>query len=442
MLSSVWKNFLEYVENHPQKNPMVLSLLRQLNPVELKENQMILECENNGVKLYLEKKKLLIEQLLFGHLKQKVEIRFTIKEKKQKTEAPLFQFQPSQEDVFHRAGIHIKHTFENYAVSTSNNIAYAAAQAVAHNPGSSYNPLFLYGGVGVGKTHLAQAAARFILEKDHEKKVYFCPSDQFLNELIESIREKSTAKFRRKYRHLSLLIVDDIQFIAGKTSVQEEFFHTFNSIVSAGGQIILTSDRPPSDIKNLEDRLRSRFSGGLIVDIQAPDFELRAAILLIKAKEKGIEMDMEAARIIAETVTDSRALEGTLLSIYARTLGKKERIDLDVVDEYFQDKVEKVVEKRIDPSVVIKTVCSYYNIKQSHIKSSTRIEEIAMPRQIIMYILREQLKIKLEEIARILKRKDHTTIMHGVEKVNRLVIKDPALKEEVDKIMSLIRSST
>ncbi len=211
--------------------------------------------------------------------------------------------------------------------------------------------------------------------------------------------------------------------------------------MSAGGQIILTSDRPPSEIKNLEDRLRSRFSGGLIVDIQSPDFELRTAILLIKAKEKNIEVDIEAAKIIAEQVNDSRALEGTLLSIYAKTLGIKEKIDLDVVEVFFAEK-DKTAVKKISPADVIKTVCSYYNIKQSQIKDSVRTDAVALPRQIAMYILRTKLALKQDEVAFILKRKDHTTVIHAVSKISRLIMKDIHFKQDVDRILQTLSLST
>lgn len=441
MLQSFWNDFLQYVEKNSQKNPIVLSILKDLHPIELTEKKVAVNCENQGVKLYLDKKVTLIEQLLHAHLGKKIQVEFIIDEKKRKKEPPLLRFEPSAEDVFLKAGLHTKYRFDNFAVSSTNQVAYAAAQAVSRNPGHSYNPLFFFGGVGVGKTHLAQAIARTVLEKDKNKKVFFCPGDQFTNELIESIRERSTNKFRRKYRGLNMIIVDDIQFIAGKQTVQEEFFHTFNAVISSGGQIVLTSDKPPSEIRNLESRLRSRFSGGLTVDIQLPDFELRSAILLIKAREKNIEIDIEAAKIIAQEITDARALEGSLLSIYAKALGLKEKIDLEVVEAYFQEKTKTTL-KKTSPADIIKAVCSYYNIKPSYIKSSIRTDAIALPRQIIMYLIRQELKLKHEEIAYILKKKDHTTIMHGVEKITRLLMKDPTLKQEVDKITQTLFSST
>lgn len=442
-LSSFWNNFSLYLNENQKKLPILSSVLKQLKPVQLTDEVIVLGCNNQGQRFFLEKKTREIEDVFWAYTNKHLKVRFEIiaSEKKREKIAPLLRFEPSIEDVFVRSGLHLKYRFDNFAVSSSNQVAFAAAQAVSDSLGSAYNPLFLHGGVGVGKTHLAQAVARKILEENREKHVFFCPGDQFTNELIESIREKSTARFRKKYRKLHLLIVDDVQFIAGKRTVQEEFFHTFNSVVSAGGQIILTSDRPPEEIRDLEDRLRSRFSGGLIVDIQEPDFELRSAILLIKAREKKIEIDMDAARIIAEQVSDTRALEGTLLSVYAKTLGVKEKIDLEVVDSFFSSHQEKKVQK-IRPTDAIKAVCSYYNIKQSVIKGPSRTERIALYRQLAMYILRQKLGLNLEEAALYLKRKDHTTVIHATDKITRLIAKDPAFKEEVDGVLRSIGLST
>lgn len=445
ILSSLWNDFLNKVQSADVKNiPVLYSLLKQLKPISLIENKLTLGCDNMGMRFFLEKKKPEIEAMFLQLAQQKIKIELVVSEKKtsrKSSAAPLLNFVPSQEDVFFKAGLNKKYNFDNFAVSSSNQVAYAAAQAVTDNLGNAYNPLLLYGGVGVGKTHLAQSLAKKILEKSAVKKVFFSPGDLFTNELIEAIREKSTIKFRKKYRQLNLLIIDDVQFIAGKQTVQEEFFHTFNSIVAGGGQVVLTSDRPPNEIKNLEDRLRSRFSGGLIVDVQPPDFELRAAILLIKAREKNIEIDIDAAKIIAERIDDTRALEGTLLSLYAKTIGFKNKIDLEVVDNFFSQQRNNNV-KKINSGDIIKVVCSYYNIKQSQIKSDSRASEIVLPRQIIMYLLRIELKIKLQEVAFILKRKDHTTIIHAVDKITRLISKDPLIKEDVDRIIKTINLST
>lgn len=442
MAQSFWNSFLESKGEIKDRNPIYFSILKDLIPIEQKNEEIILGCTSSGAKNYLEKKKNELEQMISVHLGQKTRITFTVVEKELKSQdAPLLTFQPSKEDLYRKAGLNSNYTFENFAVSSTNQVAFAASQAVAQNPGTSYNPLFFYGGVGVGKTHLAQSIAHVLLQNSSENNVLFCSSEKFMNELIESIREKTTQKFRKKYRSLNLIIVDDIQFIAGKTTVQEEFFHTFNSIVSAGGQVVLTSDRPPHEIRNLEDRLRSRFSGGLLVDIQQPDFELRTAIVLIKAKEKNIAIDIDAAKAIAEAVLDTRSLEGTLLSLYARSINTNKPIDLEIVESFYQNNTEKT-KKRVSPQDIIKTVCSFYNIKQSHLKGKSRASKIALTRQLTMYLLRTELDLNLEEVAYITKRKDHTTVIHAVNKIQSMLMKDSSFKEEVDMIMNTVKSST
>lgn len=440
--SSFWRGFLDSVNEKPKNTSIVFSLLKQLRAVDLTGEKIVLGCVNQGLRLFLEKRVGEIEKAIFDSTKKRLSVELIIVEqKKDEKPPPLLNYQPLVSDRLAGAGLYIKYSFDNFAVSSTNQVAFAAGQAVVDNLGTAYNPLFIYGGVGVGKTHLAQAVARKIVEKNDGARVFFCPGDLFTNELIESIRGKTTQGFRKKYRRLSLLVVDDVQFIAGKKTVQEEFFHTFNSVVSAGGQIILISDRPPVEIKDLEDRLRSRFSGGLTVDIQSPDFELRSAIVLIKAREKKIEIDIEAARLIAERVEDTRALEGTLLSIYARTLGKKEKIDLETIDSFFSEKV-KTQGSRVLPEDVVRAVCSYYNIKTGQVKGPSRQETYVLPRQIIMYILRSRLRLKLDDVAAFLRRKDHTTVMHADKKIRRLLTKDQIIKQEVDGIISSLNLST
>ncbi|MCS7093474.1 MAG: chromosomal replication initiator protein DnaA [Patescibacteria group bacterium] len=444
-LLSFWTDLLSKLETRFfNKKSVLFSILKQTKLIELKEDQLIIGCNGIGVKKFLEAKTKEIEEKISLVLKKKLQIEFIIITSPKKTAVgvPLLSFEPPLEDIFLRAGLNKKFSFDNFAVSSTNQVAYAAAQAVVNNLGSAYNPLFLYGGVGVGKTHLAQAIGRQILERDRKKKVFFCPGEQFINELIESIREKTTQKFRKKYRSLDLLIVDDIQFLAGKVHVQEEFFHTFNSIISAGGQIVLTSDKPPALIKNLEDRLKSRFSGGLIIDIQPPDFELRSAILLIKAREKGINLDIEASKIIAERIKDTRALEGTLLSIYAKILGKKEVIDLEAVEEFFSSITDQEKQKKDTPSQIIKAVANYYNLKVSQLKGPQRKENLALARQVAMYLLRKRLGLKLIEVAFELKRKDHTTVLHAEEKITKMIMKNPGFKKEIDEIINSLESLT
>lgn len=444
MLTEVWHNFLLFLEKN-YENQFLVNLLKQTSPVSLTEKSLILNCKNQAVKIYLEKKEKEIEKKFnsFTHSQVFLELIVVENKNKKKVVEPLFFYQNSLINLLEKANINERYSFENFAVSSSNQVAFAAAQAVSEKLGKNYNPLFIYGSVGVGKTHLGCAIGRRILEKNQNKKVFFCPGDQFTNELIESIRNKSTTNFRKKYRSLDLLIIDDIQFIAGKQTVQEEFFHTFNTIISRGGQIILISDRPLMEIKNLEDRLRSRFAGGLTVDIQPPDFELRTAILLIKAKEKNINIDIEAAKMIAEKITDARSLEGSLISIYAKMINpaninsQKTIIDIDEVQKHLLNN-SREEKKRNDPEEIIKVVASYYNLKPSQIKSNQRSSTIAQTRQILMFLFRQKLNLTLEKIASLLKRKDHTTVIHGINKILHLTTTNPSFKEEINRLIKIL----
>ncbi len=439
MLSAIWQDFLNSDELKKSSSPVLQSLLKQSSLYKLSDKKVTIACRNSGVEFFFKKNSSRVKKIISGFFGKRVEVEFVVtkesSKKKKISTPPLLNFSPSTEELLLRCGLNPVYRFENFAVSSTNQIAYAAAQAVVDNLGKVYNPLFLYGGVGVGKTHLAQAVARRVLEKHPKKRVLFSAGDQFTNELIDSIREKNTRGFRKKYRKLHLLIIDDIQFIAGKRAVQEEFFHTFNSIISSGGQIILTSDQPPYKIKRLEDRLRSRFSGGLIIDIQPPDFELRTAILLIKAKEKNIPLEMDAAKIIAEKISDTRALEGVLLSIYARVIQTTGKVDKDSTLRFFKREKEKK-KRSVSSKDVISTVCTYYNVKIKDVKGKSRTDRVVIPRQVIMYFLREYLNLKFKDIAYLLSRKDHTTIIYGVTKIKKRVINDPIFKEDIDKMVS------
>jgi chromosomal replication initiator protein len=443
MVDGSWRKFIiEYEKTN--KSPVLIPILKKTYIANLEDNNAYVACENLGMKIILESKKNNLEKEISRILNKQLSLNFVIKgsgKKKPNEEMPLLKYEENKHSAIESSGLQTKYTFDNFAVSSSNQFAYVAALSVSKNPGNSYNPLFVYGDVGVGKTHLVQAIANKILENDLTKKIYYCPSEEFVNDLVELIRIKNTSHFRQKYRFLDVLLIDDVQFIAGKNAVQEEFFHTFNFIIKRGGQIILSSDKPPQEIKKLEDRLRSRFAGGLTVDIQKPDIELRTAILLIKAKERNIEIDTEAAGFIAEKIIDTRELEGKLLEVYARCLKEKGRITTDIIKKEFSKKNEQTKNK-LSPQDVIKYVCSFYQIRPSQIKDKGRKENIVLPRQIIMFILRNILKLNLEEIAFILKRKDHTTIIHGVDKITSLVFKNPVFKEEVNRIISSLSLST
>ncbi len=321
--------------------------------------------------------------------------------------------------------------FNSIAVSDSNQIAYTAAQTVSEHLGKKYNPLFIYGSVGVGKTHLMHAIANKVLETKPDAKILYLTTEEFTNEVVEAIRDRSTQNLRRKFRHTDLLLLDDIQFLAGKEKVQEELFHTFNALIDNGGQIVFTSDRPPAEIKKIESRLASRFAGGLTVDIEQPDFELRTAILLIKSAEMKIPISTEVAKTIAEKVEDTRALEGFLLKVSSFQLTKKgEQITIEETIKLLGSASEK--KRMLHPDTVVDVVCNFYNIKPTQLRGSKRDSIFVKPRHMCMFLLKEDVKLTLLEIGNMLGGRDHTTVMHGVEKIGSL------LKNHEERVVSEI----
>jgi chromosomal replication initiator protein len=332
---------------------------------------------------------------------------------------PLFEQKTysGRESDIKRANLREDLSFENYAVAGSNQMAYAAAVAVAKKPGSAYNPLFIYGGVGVGKTHLMQAIGHALI-KNGERSVLFCSGEEFTNDLVEAIRFKTTEKVRSKYRKVKLLLIDDVQFIAGKPSVQEEFFHTFNSIQKEGGQVVMTSDKPPAEISKLEERLRSRFGAGLIVDIGPADFELRAAILLIKSKQRGYEMTMEMAQTIAANIEGVRELQGFLIKLETEEKVRNTKLGLEEVKQLLNINGGGGGENRvITPNEVIAVVGTHFGVGVGQLKGERRSKIIAWPRQILMFLLRQELRLPLEEVGRLVGGRDHTTVLHAADKV-------------------------
>lgn len=389
----------------------------------------------------------LIKSILDHHTKENVSLIFTLIPKdttKEIIASPGPLFDEPQNTHFSGVNqiakkIHIRPdaTFDNFAVSSTNQLAYAAATAVAASPGSAYNPLFFYGGVGVGKTHLMHAVANVLLNKNPTTKIVYCMGEEFLNEFIESIQNKTAIKFKQKYRSAQLLLVDDVQFIAGKQTAQEEFFHTFVAIHREGGQIILTSDRPPSDIAKLEDRLRSRFEGGLIVDVAPPDLELRIAIINIKAEAIGLSIPSDASQIIASTITDTRAIEGFLKTIMNDIAINHTTITYELVSSLLKAKFghinlqsfEATKKKRVTPLDVLEVVSAYYDIRPMHLKGPKRDRPIARPRQLIMYICKTELNVTLDDIGGLLGGRDHTTVLHGIEKIEEQLKTDGQLQE-------------
>jgi len=329
-------------------------------------------------------------------------------------------------------GLNPDYTFSTFVVGSSNRMAHAAAMAVAERPAHAYNPLFIYGGVGLGKTHLLHAVGHYALQRNPELRVLYVSSETFTNELINAIRRQETEDFRRRYRHNDILLIDDIQFIAGKESTQEEFFHTFNTLHAAYKQIVLTSDRPPKAILTLEERLRSRFEGGLIVDIQPPDLETRVAILRTRAEEKGISLPDEVVEFLAQRVQRNiRELVGCLnrLLAYAELNGLP--LTVSLAQEALAEVFFHPHRQELTPAQVIEAVARHYGVHPEDLRGKNRSQEVAVPRQIAMYLIREELGLPLAEIGRELGGRDHTTVLYGYEKVAQSIEVDARLRREV-----------
>lgn len=346
--------------------------------------------------------------------------------------------------IFEQANLNPKYTFDTFVVGSNNNFAHAASLAVADSPGEIYNPLFLYGGVGLGKTHLMHSIAHFILEKDPTKKVLYVTSETFTNELIDALKigkngnELAMTTFREKYRNNDVLLIDDIQFIIGKESTQEEFFHTFNHLHVSGKQIIISSDKPPKDIETLEARLRTRFEWGLIADISSPDYETRMAILRKKEELDGLEryhIPDEVMQYIANNITSNiRELEGSLNKLIALANLENKPIDIPLAAEALKDMISPNNTREITPELIIEVVSDHFNVPAAELKGKKRNAEIVLPRQIVMYLCRKMTDTPLKTIGLILGGKDHASVSHGVKKIEHDIKLDEALNNTVNII--------
>lgn len=332
-----------------------------------------------------------------------------------------------------------RYTFDTFVVGGNNEFARAAALAVAENPGEIYNPLFIYGGVGLGKTHLMHSIAHFVLNQNPNAKVLYVTSEKFTNELIDAIQKKTTAQFREKYRNIDILLIDDIQFIIGKESTQEEFFHTFNTLHEAKKQIIISSDRPPKEMLTLEDRLRSRFEHGLMADIQPPDYETRMAILKKKEELDGYSINEEVLKYIASNIKSNiRELEGALTKVVAFSRLKKRDLTLDLAKEALQDIISPNEKKIITPELIVDIVAEHFNISSSDIYSKDRSRVVSYPRQIVMYLCRRLTELSVTDIGKALGNRDHSTILHGCDKIESDIRKDPSLHNTIDVLIKKI----
>ncbi len=442
----LWKDILSDIEIEVSRANF-LTLFKNTALLSLEDNIATIAAPSTMVIDLLQKRfKDTIKTALEKHTKQDTDILFVAKSVQNHTEredkeAPLFATDTRPKmPIGHLPRVRPDYTFESLAVSDSNRLAFESARNVAKTPGRSYNPLFIYGPVGVGKTHLMQAIANEVYSQDPNNKIIYITSEEFTNEVVEAIRSNDTARMKKKFRSANLLIIDDVQFIAGKDRVQEELFHTFNSLIDGGAQIVLSSDRPPSEIKKLEARLSSRFAGGLTVDVEAPDFELRTAIVLKKAEKFGYNLSIEIAKKIAEKEQDVRSLEGALLRVVtqAAATGGAE-ITEDLAEKALGNGRENRENHILHAEDVIETTCNFYKIKSTQLKGPKRDASLVKARQVTMFLLKKELGLTYVEIGNILGGRDHTTVMYGVEKMEDLATQNKILSEEIMGITKMMR---
>lgn len=338
-----------------------------------------------------------------------------------------------------RIVINPKYTFETFVVGPSNEIAHAVCQAVAAKPGQAYNPLFIYGGVGLGKTHLLQAVGNALFQHHPGIRVLYVASERFINEFVQALADHTAQEFKRRYRELDVLIIDDVQFIAGKSKTQEELFHTFNALHSQNKQVILSSDRPPAAIPTLEERLSSRLAGGMIVDIKQPDYETRLAIVTEKARQRAVAIDDEALAFIAKNVQKNvRELEGALNKVTGHYEVTHQRMTMETIKRILAGILEQPQPKTADVSKILEVVSAYYNISLDDLCGKCRKQEIVRPRQIAMYLLRHENNVSFPSIGNHFGGRDHTTAMHACEKIEKLLEHDEELTQEMNFIRERI----
>jgi chromosomal replication initiator protein len=368
---------------------------------------------------------------------QEVKVFFSINphlQTKPDSERTFITAQKERERTYRTNNLIPKYTFENFVVGASNQFAHAASMAVANQPGENYNPLFIYGGVGLGKTHLVNAIGHRVVAKRPSPKVLYLSSESFMNELIASLRRDRMDEFKAKFRNVDFLIVDDVQFIAGKERTQEEFFHTFNSLYESHKQIVITSDKFPKEIPGLEDRLRNRFEWGLIADIQPPDIETRIAILQKKAQTEGVELPQDVALFLATHIDSNvRELEGSLTRLGAFASLTKSAITIDLAKDVLHNTL-KGVQREITVESIQKTICDHYNIKLGDLKAKRRTKNIALPRQVAMYLCRKFTETSFPAIGHKFGGRDHSTVIHASRAIEKRLQEDPLMQTTIDKI--------
>ena len=443
-----WDEILEYMRTDLEMTTLSFNTwIKPLKIHSLDNNILRILVEVDGAVEYLEKKyKVYLQGAIIDVIDQNYEIEFVTKQQVETEDLPIKKSSNLMNEAIERANLNPKYTFDTFVVGSNNKFAHAASLAVADKPGQIYNPLFLYGGVGLGKTHLMHSIAHSILTKDKTKKVLYVTSETFTYELIDAIRginNTTINDFREKYRNIDVLLIDDVQFIIGKESTQEEFFHTFNTLHGANKQIIISSNRPPKDIETLEARLRSRFEWGLIADISAPDYETRMAILRKKEETDGYKFNDDVIQFIASNVKSNiRELEGALNKLIAYSnLERKDirEITIEIAEEVLRDILLPNEKREVTPDLIIQTVAEHYGITRADIAGNKRNNEIVIPRQIAMYLCRKMTDASLKSIGALLGKRDHTTIINGQKKIEEeLKSNNSSIKNNIDIIMKKI----
>jgi chromosomal replication initiator protein len=436
--TKTWNKILEYIKNQVSsanfRTWFSQSILGEINEEKVIINVPSAFIKGQLIARYESLISAAIEQVLNKSLVIDFQITPQLFEKVEKEpQEDMFESDYVQTINTPTSALNPKYTLENFVVGSTNNLAYAAAQAIVQNPGTSYNPLFIYGPSGVGKTHLMQAIGNALLTRNPYFKLIYASCERFLVDYVESLQHKKTGDFRQKYRSCNVLLIDDIQFIAGKDSVQEEFFHTFNELHSKNSQIILTSDRPPNEMQRLESRLMSRFQGGLMVDIQIPDLETRIAILKEKLIEKGEYLNDEIVRMIAEnTPSNTRELEGKLVQIVQIAKLTPGELTSENLSRYLGQPVK--INTSVDHKKIIFEVNQYFNTKMADLTGPRRQKELVLPRQIAMFLMYEEAKLPMERIGQILGGRDHTTILHGIEKIRGALSRDMEIQKIIHEL--------
>lgn len=440
-LNSIWEKVLEEIKsNHNIQNVTFQTWFKNTELVDLNTSYAVIKADSDFQREWLNTQyKSIIEDSIYSSIGEKVTVQIVIKG--DETTPMASEVKNTQQESIKTAPIHHalneQHTFDTFVIGNGNRFSHAASLAVAEAPAKAYNPLFIYGGVGLGKTHLMHAIGNFVLENRPNAKVVYLSSEKFTNEFINSIRDNKTEEFRNKYRNVDVLLIDDIQFLAGKESTQEEFFHTFNSLHENNKQIVISSDRTPKEIPTLEDRLRSRFEWGLMTDVTPPDLETRIAILRKKCEEENVEIPNEAMIYIANHIhTNIRELEGALTRVAAYAKISNQPMTPEVVSEALKDLVTTTQTKRITIQDIQLAVSEYYGIHIDELSSKKRTKSIAFPRHVAMYLSRELTDNSLPKIGEVFGGRDHTTVIHAHEKISKLVAEDELFNSELKEIES------